>query len=320
MQTRTRLTSRTTHPATLFAGIALAISLTAPTSDAAGVRRLMIGNSLTNGMCELLGQVCKDGGYADDWFTTQSIAGAPLDYHWLFDRTTYGNLVTQATPCAILSLQPFGFANSGFGDVEAEFTAAANMYRQMLATNPACTAFVYYGWAGGTISNPVTWATNTRSAVNNYMEVLADMLKAEFPGKPVFVVPGGPGLLTLVDSVNAGMVPGITDTDSLFHDDIHLSANGAYFMACLHYACIYKQSPVGLPRQYTFNSGGMFTATTSLTAQQAAKNVPVAGQAVSAVLTFSALKFVCEQHIRQCMAVSHQLALPAPAAPAFKPA
>ena len=57
-----------------------------------------------------------------------------------------------------------------------------------------------------------------------------------------------------------------------------------------------------------------------LTAQQAAKNVPVAGQAVSAVLTFSALKFVCEQHIRQCMAVSHQLALPAPAAPAFKPA
>jgi hypothetical protein len=57
-----------------------------------------------------------------------------------------------------------------------------------------------------------------------------------------------------------------------------------------------------------------------LTAQQAAKYVPVAGQAVSAVLTFSALKFVCEQHIRQCMAVSHQLALPAPAAPAFKPA
>ncbi len=50
-----------------------------------------------------------------------------------------------------------------------------------------------------------------------------------------------------------------------------------------------------------------------LTTQQAAKYVPVAGQAVSALLTFSALKFVCEQHIRQCMAVSRQLALPAPA-------
>jgi len=57
-----------------------------------------------------------------------------------------------------------------------------------------------------------------------------------------------------------------------------------------------------------------------LTTQQAAKYVPVAGQAVSAVLTFSALKYVCEQHIRQCMAVSRQLALPAPTAAAPAPA
>lgn len=49
-----------------------------------------------------------------------------------------------------------------------------------------------------------------------------------------------------------------------------------------------------------------------LTTQQAAKFVPVAGQAVSALLTFSALKYVCEQHIRQCMAVARQLQLPAP--------
>ena len=51
-----------------------------------------------------------------------------------------------------------------------------------------------------------------------------------------------------------------------------------------------------------------------LTTQQAAKFVPLAGQAVSALLTFSALKYVCEQHIRQCMEVSRLLALPAPTA------
>ena len=49
-----------------------------------------------------------------------------------------------------------------------------------------------------------------------------------------------------------------------------------------------------------------------LSAQQAAKYVPLAGQAVSAVLTFSALKYVCEQHILQCMEVSRLLMLPAP--------
>ena len=51
-----------------------------------------------------------------------------------------------------------------------------------------------------------------------------------------------------------------------------------------------------------------------LTTQQAAKYVPIAGQAVSAVLTFSSLKFVCEQHIQQCVAVSRQLMLAAPTA------
>ena len=51
-----------------------------------------------------------------------------------------------------------------------------------------------------------------------------------------------------------------------------------------------------------------------LTAQQVAKVVPLAGQAVSAALTFSALKYVCEQHIRQCAEVARQLQLPAPQA------
>lgn len=49
-----------------------------------------------------------------------------------------------------------------------------------------------------------------------------------------------------------------------------------------------------------------------LSAQQAAKYVPLAGQAVSAALTFSALKYVCEQHIQQCAAVARQLQLPSP--------
>jgi uncharacterized protein (DUF697 family) len=50
-----------------------------------------------------------------------------------------------------------------------------------------------------------------------------------------------------------------------------------------------------------------------LTTQQAAKYVPIAGQAVSAALTYSALRYVWEQHIRQCVAVSKQLLLTAPA-------
>ena len=50
-----------------------------------------------------------------------------------------------------------------------------------------------------------------------------------------------------------------------------------------------------------------------LTAKQATKYVPIAGQAISAALTYSALRYVCEQHIQQCVAVSRQLLLTAPA-------
>ncbi len=52
-----------------------------------------------------------------------------------------------------------------------------------------------------------------------------------------------------------------------------------------------------------------------LSTQQAAKFVPIAGQAISAALTYSSLRYVCEQHIRQCVAVSEQLLLAPPAAP-----
>ncbi len=53
-----------------------------------------------------------------------------------------------------------------------------------------------------------------------------------------------------------------------------------------------------------------------LSTQQAAKYVPIAGQAVSAALTFSALRYVCHQHIAQCESVARQLYLPAPQAAA----
>ncbi len=49
-----------------------------------------------------------------------------------------------------------------------------------------------------------------------------------------------------------------------------------------------------------------------LSTQQVSKFIPLAGQAVSAALTYSALTYVCDQHIRQCEAVARQLMLPAP--------
>ncbi|MBI5278134.1 MAG: hypothetical protein HY854_16915 [Burkholderiales bacterium] len=51
-----------------------------------------------------------------------------------------------------------------------------------------------------------------------------------------------------------------------------------------------------------------------LTASQASKYVPIAGQAVSAVIGYSAIRYLGEEHIKDCVQVCRtaQLALPSP--------
>lgn len=51
-----------------------------------------------------------------------------------------------------------------------------------------------------------------------------------------------------------------------------------------------------------------------LTAQQAARYVPIAGQAVSAIMGYTALRYLGEEHIKDCVRVAQaaQLSLPAP--------
>lgn len=51
-----------------------------------------------------------------------------------------------------------------------------------------------------------------------------------------------------------------------------------------------------------------------MTARQAAKYVPIAGQAISAIMGYAAIRYLGEEHIRDCVQVAQaaQLALPRP--------
>jgi hypothetical protein len=53
-----------------------------------------------------------------------------------------------------------------------------------------------------------------------------------------------------------------------------------------------------------------------VTAKQAAKYVPIAGQAVSAIMGYTAIRYLGEEHIKDCVRVAQaaQLALPSPLA------
>lgn len=54
-----------------------------------------------------------------------------------------------------------------------------------------------------------------------------------------------------------------------------------------------------------------------LTAKQAAKYVPLAGQAISALVGYGAIRFLGEEHLKDCVRVARaaQLTLPAPPSP-----
>lgn len=56
-----------------------------------------------------------------------------------------------------------------------------------------------------------------------------------------------------------------------------------------------------------------------LTVQQASKYVPIAGQAVSAALGYATLRYLGEQHLRDCVRVAHEagIVLPVVYAPAL---
>jgi hypothetical protein len=78
---------------------------------------------------------------------------------------------------------------------------------------------------------------------------------ARLPGQAIHVIPGGPAVAAVVRAAEAqGGLPGLRDRTDLFfrepdgrQDTIHLSAIGLYLIALVHYACLYRRSPVGLP-------------------------------------------------------------------------
>ena len=64
---------------------------------------------------------------------------------------------------------------------------------------------------------------------------------------PVYIIPGHRMMARLYDDIGRSLVPGISSIDQFFSDDIHTNSLGDYAIAMIHYACIFNESPVGLP-------------------------------------------------------------------------
>jgi hypothetical protein len=227
-------------------------------------------------MNDSLAEIAQSAGYHHEYLRS-TIPGAPTDWNWDHPGTALGEadyrvVFDTKAPIDHLFTQPFAGHNR---DIANEVEYSSKFYRLARQKSPNVQFWLYAQWptkdvndhwaqasgsaAGLGLQPAKTWEEGVRNHMA-YHEAVRQQIQQVNGGKAVLIVPGGLALAQLKQEIEAGRVPGMKDFfASQFEDDIHLSDQGAYLIALVHYACIYRRDPAGV----TF-------ANTGLTREQAA--------------------------------------------------
>jgi hypothetical protein len=116
---------------------------------------------------------------------------------------------------------------------------------EAIAGNSAVRNYLYATWEPVSGTNWAAWRTGLDGTIAQW-EQLADDTMVGRSGV-LYVIPGGKALRRVYDDIAGSTAVGITHIQELFADEIHLSNFGLYLIACVTYACVFRQSPVGRP-------------------------------------------------------------------------
>jgi len=127
--------------------------------------------------------------------------------------------------------------------------------------------FVNNAWNNGNNGNgapTLLWTTwvhidTTNNANNTAFRQALDIQGAEWErlqdyanlnrplaAPPLYIIPGHKMMARLYDDIQLGNVPGISNINQFFGDNIHTNSIGAYAVTMIHYASIFNQSPLGI--------------------------------------------------------------------------
>jgi len=200
------------------------------------------------------------GNGANLWWQWDTLLGNEQGLHWQ-DALPTGDfsamVVTEAVPLLghLQWSKTYDYADS--------FLMAARTYR------PDIRFFVYETWHCTTTGTPTgcAWDNNDNLLWRPRLAAdfplwtgIMDSLKNRHPTAAVWMIPAGQAFGMLTDSIVAGRVPGLSNFTDLFTDDIHLTDAGNYFVACVMYACLFRESPVGRTNQTFSEWGSPFNA------------------------------------------------------------
>lgn len=195
------------------------------------------------------------------------INGSSMQGRWDNGPTAQGVDARAVLPAGDTGL----FVIAEAGPIESYTTGASPTIAQDyglrwfdLATTsrPGARVWLYMTWAeltsgpGATIPGDslafVPWRSRPMTDLARW-ESIATYVNAEKadPTAPdMLISPVGLAFGRLYDDVVAGTFPGVAAGDfftAFWEDEIHANDLGRYYVALVHYACVYRRSPVGLP-------------------------------------------------------------------------
>lgn len=201
--------------------------------------------------------------------SAQIINGAPLRWNWEHSSEAQGVDARQVLPrgktdvLVITEAVPLrGHATSGDSNENAYA-----FYDLAVSSNPDTRVYMFETWhslKSGTgvdveydDDDQIPWRERLDTELSRW-EGIVDYVNAKrSPDQPeMLVIPGGQAMARLSDAIAAKTVPGITDISQVYSDDIHLNFLGNYYIAMVHYAAIFQESPVGLRVSQKFLNTG----------------------------------------------------------------
>jgi hypothetical protein len=190
-------------------------------------------------------------------YAVQIINGAPISYNFQNPQAAEGTPYTTALPTgnydvfiiteAVPLLNHTVWSNT-YGAAN-DFLTYARSYRNDIRY------FIYETWHCTNTGTPegcdwdnddnLLWQPRLIHDYPKWVKIV-DSVRTLQPYNDVYMVPAGQAFHALSVEIDEGRVPGISTYKDLFPDGIHPSATGNYFVACVMYSCIFKESPAGL--------------------------------------------------------------------------
>lgn len=226
-----------------------------------------IGHSLSDQIAEMLLSMTEDDATISFDAVYQTIPGSPLRWNW-----ESGTNYTPNPPFYYGYNHPTGGLPNGtfttlvLTEAVARYPAIIDetyeyselFYEYAMNYNPDTRVFIYEVWHCINSGTPTgceddvdanPWRQRLTDDLPMWEGVVDNLNNKYNPAVPVCLIPGGQGMARLYDEIELGTVPGIDTITDIFTDDHHISDIGKYFIACIHFATLFEQSPVGLPHE-----------------------------------------------------------------------